>query len=401
MRPSTEVPADPYLCDYEEDERLARELFQQEQDEQLARDLEEQIRREAEFRSAARASAVNRHHQDATVAQTLQDEDLARQLAREEERALQQQQQAAANVVTPSRTRRLCTTAIPCCILAVAMAVTYFVMRANNAVPGMGGGGGINIPGLPPFLRDNDPFDGLEPGEVARWRTRGNSGLQLEVLNALEQDWHSIFDNVVADWDNGTPDVLELTPVLVDPDPSCTAVDGASKICNGNYGATEWKGINMAVVQLGYIYASVSQMNEFYLRDASTTQRRYTLCHEMGHSFGLPHTDENFYNEDLGNCLDYTNNPAANLSPDETNFEFLKELYGVRPGAENTGNGTRSLLPSKIPAFVHQAMKQVLEQEANTHRALRVDVDTTPAEMHTITTLDLEEGWSLQIQKLI
>ena len=50
-----------------------------------------------------------------------------------------------------------------------------------------------------------------------------------------------------------------------------------------------------------------------------------------GHGFGLPHTDENFYNKDLGNCMDYTNNPEANKSPDESNYKFLFELYGPAP----------------------------------------------------------------------
>jgi hypothetical protein len=49
---------------------------------------------------------------------------------------------------------------------------------------------------------------------------------------------------------------------------------------------------------------------------------------KIGHGFGLQHTDEDFFNSDLGNCLDYTNNPEVNQSPDESNFNFLVELYG-------------------------------------------------------------------------
>lgn len=43
---------------------------------------------------------------------------------------------------------------------------------------------------------------------------------------------------------------------------------------------------------------------------------------------GLGHFDENFYNKDLGNCMDYTETPENNMHPDESNFMVLKELYG-------------------------------------------------------------------------
>jgi hypothetical protein len=48
---------------------------------------------------------------------------------------------------------------------------------------------------------------------------------------------------------------------------------------------------------------------------------------------GLPHTDESFTNKDLGNCMDYTNNPKNNKAPDISNYQFLYELYGLVPGA--------------------------------------------------------------------
>ena len=45
------------------------------------------------------------------------------------------------------------------------------------------------------------------------------------------------------------------------------------------------------------------------------------------HGFGLPHTDEDPYNENLGNCLDYTVDPAANLYPGNANYEKLSGMY--------------------------------------------------------------------------
>jgi len=46
--------------------------------------------------------------------------------------------------------------------------------------------------------------------------------------------------------------------------------------------------------------------------------------------FGLPHTDENPYNSNLGNCLDYTDDPEENLLPGEVNMAKLRDLYTSR-----------------------------------------------------------------------
>ena len=43
--------------------------------------------------------------------------------------------------------------------------------------------------------------------------------------------------------------------------------------------------------------------------------------------FGLPHTDENFYNANLNNCLDYTSRPESNVEPGQVNFDKLEDAY--------------------------------------------------------------------------
>ena len=50
----------------------------------------------------------------------------------------------------------------------------------------------------------------------------------------------------------------------------------------------------------------------------------------------MPHTDESFWNRDLGNCMDYSHNPTANMHPDYTNYEFLADLYGELPGSSSS-----------------------------------------------------------------
>ncbi len=86
-------------------------------------------------------------------------------------------------------------------------------------------------------------------------------------------------------------------------------------------------------------------MNEHYLLNADYDERLYTMCHEMGHGYGLPHTDENFNNKDQGNCLDYTNRPSNNLRPGEANCDRLLDMYGSIDGTVmgNRTGGRRSL----------------------------------------------------------
>jgi hypothetical protein len=159
-------------------------------------------------------------------------------------------------------------------------------------------------------------------------RLRIPLGCQIELrtfdLVILNLTHYCYFINYSTD-----PDALTLTRSSSEYDYNCDPITGKMKVCNGDYGDTNWKGINQVLISKGWIISSIAKMNEFYLGSASFDQRRYTMCHEIGHGFGLPHTDENFYNKDLGNCMDYTNNPSVNKSPDTGNFEVLSDLYGL------------------------------------------------------------------------
>lgn len=124
----------------------------------------------------------------------------------------------------------------------------------------------------------------------------------------------------------------------MDADPSCVPKNKVMRVCNNDYGATGWKGLNEILTQGKTIVASVAKMNEFYVGSDVKTQgtdiadeRRYTMCHEIGHGFGLPHQDEDFMNEDLNSCMDYSKSPSANLSPNDVDFSSLNTLYG-EPG---------------------------------------------------------------------
>jgi hypothetical protein len=72
---------------------------------------------------------------------------------------------------------------------------------------------------------------------------------------------------------------------------ACTPENGTFKICNGDYGETDWRGINGIILDdfSRAIFSSAAKMNDYYLKAESSAQRQYTMCHEIGHGFGLPH----------------------------------------------------------------------------------------------------------------
>ena len=59
-----------------------------------------------------------------------------------------------------------------------------------------------------------------------------------------------------------------------------------------------------------------------------------------GHGFGLPHTDENFNNQNQGNCLDYTNSPESNMHPGDVNFARLATMYMANSSSYDTDDAT-------------------------------------------------------------
>ncbi|KAG7371919.1 hypothetical protein IV203_018061 [Nitzschia inconspicua] len=191
-----------------------------------------------------------------------------------------------------------------------------------------------NFTGFGSDLWNKDPYVGDNTTNV--WLgTTGVGGLTLELWNALDDSWQTEFAESFSDWDTCNPNALTLSTQRIEVDHACTHVTGVMKVCNGNHGETGWLGINEVtkIMPQNAIESSVAIMNEYYLNNAGYEERLYTMCHEIGHGFGLPHTDENFNNADLGNCLDYTTRPQNNLRPGEYNCNRLKTMYGSVDGS--------------------------------------------------------------------
>ena len=67
--------------------------------------------------------------------------------------------------------------------------------------------------------------------------------------------------------------------------------------------------------------------------------------------FGLPHTDEDHFNRDRGDCMDYTTRTWNNLLPGSYNLELLERLYGTpgNPLTEDTLADGSTIAPTVAP----------------------------------------------------
>ena len=129
-------------------------------------------------------------------------------------------------------------------------------------------------------LFGNDPAKG--DATVRKWPADYiDGGLHLTLLNALDDTWQSEFDDALANWQESN--ALDLTIERVDVDYECNRLPGVMVICNANFGATGWVGINQNEIRDGVIMSSVAKMNEYYLKNAEYDHRRFTMCHEVGH----------------------------------------------------------------------------------------------------------------------
>ena len=226
------------------DEELARQLQQEMRDEKLARQeyIEEQIRQ-----SSIAARSMN---------------DNMNRSSRQRNR---------------SGGRSGCRRCFSCLLMLVLVGIAaalfiYFYVGTENVG---------NFIDDPDQFREEDPFNSANKEDANLWKTKGGVGLELVVVNALDTAWQEFFFKAVDQWNSGTPDTLTLMTEDSSPDSVCEAIDGKLKVCNGNYGATNWRGINKILLENGWIYSSAARMNEYYTTDNDDTQRQYTMCHEV------------------------------------------------------------------------------------------------------------------------
>lgn len=144
-------------------------------------------------------------------------------------------------------------------------------------------------------------------------------------------------DNVSSKWDSHLQEAMHGGPYSVPPGgtgqgwnatttvespivagrsnpKNCKAVAGTIQVCNSRYGQTGWLGIAQIWLSGGHIVQGITKVNDTYFDTAkynTPAWRRLVMCQEIGHDYGLGHTNEIFNNYNDGTCMDYTNAPSG------------------------------------------------------------------------------------------
>lgn len=175
-------------------------------------------------------------------------------------------------------------------------------------------------------------------------------------------------DNVSSAWDSGLGTasgdwslsaVLDTNVLAGRSNPkNCRPTNGRVEVCNSKYGNNGWLGIAQIWASGDHITQGTVKLNDTYFATAkynTLAWRQFVVCQEVGHTFGLDHQDEGFYNSNLGTCMDYTNDPSRNdgagdnLHPNTHDYDELATIYAHLDGFTTVVNSIRAFLPATTP----------------------------------------------------
>lgn len=164
---------------------------------------------------------------------------------------------------------------------------------------------------------------------------RSSNPITLRLGDNLTSNWDSFLQTASSDW--SVSNVLDTTVVAgATTVRRCRAATGRIEVCNSTYGNNGWLGIASISVSGSHITSGTVRVNDTYFNTATyntTAWRSLVMCQEVGHIFGLDHQDENFNNQNLGTCMDYTNSPGSNQHPNAHDYEQLSTIYSHLDGS--------------------------------------------------------------------
>jgi hypothetical protein len=171
---------------------------------------------------------------------------------------------------------------------------------------------------------------------------RSTNPVNLNVGDNCNSTWDPYLIEAIGDW-NSITNKVELTKVTGGTRPkTCKPTAGRIEVCNERYGLNGWLGLAQIWVTGNHITQAIAKVNDSYFNTSTYNKaawRRFVMCQEVGHDFGLDHQDENSNNANLGSCMDYTNDPDGGLGgaasndpsnehPNGHDAEQLDTIYG-------------------------------------------------------------------------
>jgi|SRR3989344_1953801 len=151
----------------------------------------------------------------------------------------------------------------------------------------------------------------------------------LKLGDNVSPSWDAYLSTASTDWSLSS--VLDTSVVPGQSNQkNCRGTNGRVEVCNRKYGNNGWLGIASISITDSHITQGKVMLNDTYFNtNAYNTPawRQFVTCQEIGHTFGLSHQDEDFYNSNLGTCMDYASNPTTNQHPNIHDYEMLETLY--------------------------------------------------------------------------
>jgi len=191
----------------------------------------------------------------------------------------------------------------------------------------------VSSAAIPLELVDNLTGIWTEDFSLKTASARGNTALQEE------QDLNSV---LTTEWVNG---------VHIPDRTSCEDSPGVVEVCNVKV-ESGWLGLAPIWATRGrsnHIVRAVVKVNDFYFDQDfynSKAWRDYVMCQEVGHTFGLNHQNTEFDDDNLGTCMDYTDDPTgntrgglSNISPNVHDYDQMVEIYAHLNSTDGGGGG--------------------------------------------------------------
>jgi hypothetical protein len=191
--------------------------------------------------------------------------------------------------------------------------------------------------------------------ESYHW-ARTSNPFSLKLGDNVSSAWDDYLREASLDWTVSRD--LDTTVVAGSADPRrCRPTSGRVEVCNAKYGNNGWLGVAQIWISGSHITKGAVKLNDTYFNTQSYNTpawRRFVMCQEVGHTFGLDHQDEDLSGANLGTCMDYTSDPDGPPSNEHPNAHDYEQLEAIYAHLDGTNTFEQAMTGAKAPPAIDE-----------------------------------------------